>query len=213
VELIRQLDFPLAHCKSLIATHADVDHIQGLAQAKGLLKTTVTSHPLAVKPLESGDRLQTFAEVKPQGINLEMPPVEIDVKVDEGDVIEVGKLKLEVWHTPGHTDSQLSFRLGNLLFSGDNIYRDGCVGAIDPHHGSNIVDFIASLKRIRASDVKWLLPSHGPVFRKDNALLEKAIARLEGYLHMADWGTCATDWPLMDQFEAELAAGVMPGGK
>ena len=67
-----------------------------------------------------------------------------------------------------------------------------------------------SLKRIRASDVEWLLPSHGPIFRKDNALLDAAIARLEGYLHMADFGTCAIDWPLMDEWDDELAAGKMP---
>ena len=105
---------------------------------------------------------------------------------------------------------QLSFRLGDILFSGDNIYRDGCVGAIDAHHGSDIPSFIQSLKRIRASDVKWLLPSHGPYFRKDNALLDRTIARLEGYLHMADFGTCAIDWPLMDQWEQELAEGKRP---
>ena len=139
-----------------------------------------------------------------------MPPVKLDALVDDGDKIAVGKLELEVWHTPGHTDSQLSFRLGDLLFSGDNIYRDGCVGAIDAHHGSDIPAFIESLKRIRASDVEWLLPSHGPIFRKDNALLDKAIARLEGYLHMADFGTCAIDWPLMDEWDKELAAGKMP---
>jgi glyoxylase-like metal-dependent hydrolase (beta-lactamase superfamily II) len=120
-------------------------------------------------------------------------------------------LQLEVWLTPGHTDSQLSFRLGDLLFSGDNIYRDGCVGAIDAHHGSDLVKFIGSLKRIQASDVKWLLPSHGPVFRKDDALLQAAIERLERYSHRADFGTCAIDWPLMDQFEDEIARGVMPG--
>ena len=69
--------------------------------------------------------------------------------------------------------------MGKLLFSGDNIYRDGCVGAIDAHHGSDIPAFIKSLQRIRESDVEWLLPSHGPIFRKDNALLDKAIERLE----------------------------------
>ena len=30
VELIRQLDFPFSKCKTLIASHADVDHIQDL---------------------------------------------------------------------------------------------------------------------------------------------------------------------------------------
>jgi glyoxylase-like metal-dependent hydrolase (beta-lactamase superfamily II) len=210
IELIRKLDFPLSHCKTLIATHADVDHVQGIAKAKQLLKTTVTSHPLAVGPLEAGDRLRTFAEIEAQNIHLEMPPVKIDATIGEGDRIRVGSLELEVWHTPGHTDSQLSFRMGNLLFSGDNIYRDGCVGAIDAHHGSNISDFIKSLKRIRASNIKWLLPSHGPMFRKDNALLDKTIARLEGYLHMADFGTCAIDWPLMDEWEAEVAGQKLP---
>ena len=45
IELIRQMDFPLSSCKCVIATHADVDHVQGLAQAKQLLRTTVTAHP------------------------------------------------------------------------------------------------------------------------------------------------------------------------
>ena len=44
------------------------------------------------------------------------------------------------------------------------------MGAIDAHHGSDIQAFIRSLKRIRASDVEWLLPSHGPIFRKNNAV-------------------------------------------
>ena len=210
VELIRQLDFPLSQCKTVIATHADADHIRGLAKVKQMLRATVSAHPLAVAPLEDGDKLKTYAEIEAQGIHLEMPPVKVDTSINDGDVINIGGLELEVWHTPGHTDSQLSFRLGNLLFSGDNIYRDGCVGAIDAHHGSNIPDFIKSLQRIRNSDVEWLLPSHGPIFRKDNNLLDSTISRLEGYQHMADFGTCAVDWPLMDEWEDELASGKFP---
>ena len=34
VDMIRQMDFSLAHCKYLVATHADVDHIQGLKKPK-----------------------------------------------------------------------------------------------------------------------------------------------------------------------------------
>lgn len=210
VELIRQMDFPLSKCKMLIATHADVDHIQGMAKAKQLLKAPVYAHPKAIEPLESGDKLRTFAAIEAQKIDMAMPPVKIDGKLEEGDKIQLGGLTLDVWLTPGHTDSQLSFRLGDILFSGDNIYRDGCVGAIDAHHGSDLTAFVASLKRIRASDVKWLLPSHGPCFRKDNQLLDKTIQRLEGYLHMADFGTCAIDWPLMDAWEKELAEGRLP---
>jgi hydroxyacylglutathione hydrolase len=211
IELIRQLDFPLSQCKMLIATHADVDHIQGLAHAKQVLRTPVAAHQLAAGSLASGDKLKTFAEIEAQGIRMEMPAVEVDTLLADRQLIQIGSIELEVWWTPGHTDSQLAFRLGDLLLSGDNIYRDGCVGAIDAHHGSDIQQFIGSLQRIRESDVKWLLPSHGPIFRKDNDQLDKTIQRLESYLHMADFGTCAVDWPLMDQWEQELAEGVWPG--
>ncbi len=210
VDLVRELDFPFSECQCLIATHADVDHVQGLAKAKQMLKAPVAAHPLAADPLKTGDRIKTFALIEAQKIDMKMPPVDVERLIDEGDIIEIGGVKLEVWLTPGHTDSQLSFRLGDFLFSGDNIYQDGCVGAIDAHHGSDLVAFISSLKRIKESDVKWLLPSHGPIFRKDDDLIEAAIARLEGYLHMADFGTCAIDWPMMDQFEEDIAAGKMP---
>lgn len=210
VEMIRQLDFPLSQCKTVIATHADVDHIQGLAKVKELFKTQVSGHPLAAEPLKVGDLIRTYADIAAQGIHLSMPPVELDVLINEGDKVEVGNLQLEVWHTPGHTDNQLSFRMGNLLFSGDNIYRDGCVGSIDAHHGSDIPDFIRSLKRIRQSDVQWLLPSHGPIFRKDDAMLDRTIERLDRYQHMADFGTCAVDWPLLEAWDKELAEGKGP---
>ena len=213
VEMIRQLDFPLSQCRGLVATHADVDHIQGLARAKSLLKAPVLAHPKAVASLESGDRIKTFAEIAAQNVSLEMPPVKVDRTIADGDVIEVGTLRLEVWHTPGHTDSQLAFRTGDLLLSGDNIYRDGSVGAIDAHHGSDIPAFIKSLERIAASDVEWLLPSHGPIFRKDDRLLARTIDRLKGYCTLADFGTCATHWPLIDEWDRELAEGRFPGQK
>jgi len=211
IELVRQLDFPLAQCRALVATHADVDHIQGLAKAKAILKAPVLAHPLAVESLESGDKVKTFAEIAAQNVHLEMPVVKVDREIRDGDLIEIGRQRLEVWHTPGHTDSQLAFRLGNLLLSGDNIYRDGSVGAIDAHHGSDIPAFISSLERIAASDVEWLLPSHGPIFRKDDDLLARTLDRLRGYLKLADFGTCAPDWPLTAEWDRELAEGRLPG--
>ncbi|MCS7045671.1 MAG: MBL fold metallo-hydrolase [Gemmataceae bacterium] len=210
VELIRQMDFNLSTCKMIIATHADADHIQGIARAKELLKTKVAAHPLTVEPLESGDTIVTYASIKAQNFEIPMPRCRVDIKLREGDVIEVGTQRLQVWHTPGHTPGQLAFKMGNLLFSGDNIYKDSCVGAIDAHHGSNLPDFIASLKRILKDDSEFLLPSHGPVFRRDNKIIQQAIDRLTRYQYMADFGTCAVGWPLLDEWEADVAAGRMP---
>jgi glyoxylase-like metal-dependent hydrolase (beta-lactamase superfamily II) len=210
VELIRQMDFNLSTCKMIIATHADADHIQGVARARDLLRTRVAAHPLSVGPLETGDEILTYATIKAQGIEIPMPPCKIDLLLDEGDTVEVGSLRLQVWHSPGHTPGHLSFKMGNLLFSGDNIYKDSCVGVIDAHHGSNIPDFLNSLQRIREDDAEFLLPSHGPVFRRDKRILQKAIDRLTQYQYMADFGTCAISWPLLDEWEADVCAGHMP---
>jgi hydroxyacylglutathione hydrolase len=211
IDLIRDMDFPLAGCKYLIATHADVDHIQGLRKAKEIMpQAKVVGHRHAARLLAEGERIQTYAEIAAQNISIPLPPVEFDEMIDEGDALVIGGLTLQVWHTPGHAPAQLSFQLGNLLFSGDNIYRDGGVGNIDAHHGSDLTDFIASLTRIQQSDVEWLLPSHGPIFRKDNAQLQATIDRLEAYSHRADFGTCAVDWPLLDEWDRELASGFDP---
>ena len=207
LELIRQLNFSLSACKMILATHADADHTQGLARAREVLKCKVAAHPKSVAPLEDGDEIMTYAKIDAQNIHIPMPRCKVDVQINEGDRLKIGDKTLEVWSTPGHTAGQLSFRMGNLLFSGDNIFRDGCVGVIDAHHGSNLPEFIASLKRIRDCDAEYLLPSHGPIFRKDNALIQKTIDRLEGYTHMADFGTCAVDWPLLDRWEDELETG------
>src|SRR5579884_1469469 len=57
IDLIRRMDFNLSTCKLLVATHADADHVQGLARARELLRARVAAHPLSVEPLESGDEI------------------------------------------------------------------------------------------------------------------------------------------------------------
>src|SRR5437773_511947 len=89
VDLIRQMDFNLSTCRMVIATHADADHIQGIARARDLLKTKVAAHPLSVEPIETGDTVLTYASIKAQGIEIPMPPCKVDVTIDDGDVIEV----------------------------------------------------------------------------------------------------------------------------
>ena len=81
----------------LIATHADVDHIQGLSKLKSLLKAPVLAHKLAAKPLQKGDPILTFAKIEAQKIDLDMPPVTVDRKIEDGEILKIGGLDLEVW--------------------------------------------------------------------------------------------------------------------
>ncbi len=210
IDLVRAMDFPLSKCKLLIATHADVDHVQAMASARDRLKTKTAAHPAAARLIEAGELVETYARISAQGVNEPLPPCKIDKKLKDGDLLKIGKLQLEVMHTPGHTPGQLSFRLGHLILSGDNIYRDGGVGAIDAHHGSNLPDYIKSLTKLRDSGAEFLLPSHGPPFRLDKPLLQAAIDRLTGYQFMSDFGTCATSWLLQEEWEKDILAGKMP---
>jgi glyoxylase-like metal-dependent hydrolase (beta-lactamase superfamily II) len=169
VDLIRRMDFNLSSCKMIIATHADADHIQGIARARDLLKTKIAAHPLAQEPLETGDEILTFATIKAQNFSIPMPRCKVDVLLNEGDTITVGDLALDVWHTPGHTAGQLAFKMGNLLFSGDNIYKDSCVGAIDAHHGSDLPEFLGvarphhpGRRRVPAAEPRPRLPPRQP---------------------------------------------------
>src|SRR5882762_7668165 len=98
VDLIRQMDYNLSTCKMLIATHADADHIQGIARAKELLKTKVAAHPLTVEPLETGDEIMTYATIKAQDFSIQMPPCKVDIEVKDGETVNVGDIKLKVWH-------------------------------------------------------------------------------------------------------------------
>ena len=163
IELIREIDFPLSQCKTLIATHADVDHIQGLAKAKQLLRTKATAHPVAADALPRGPAVQLCRDPGPGHRH--------------GDCRR-WKSRHESTKATGCASAGWNWRFGTrpdtptvsspsawatLLFSGDNIYRDGCVGAIDAHHGSDMPAFIESLQRIRASDVAMAAAQPRPV--------------------------------------------------
>ena len=43
-------------------------------------------------------------------------------------------------------------------------------------------------------------------------MIDQTINRLRGYLQMADFGTLAEHWPLMDEWEQEVTEGKLPEG-
>jgi len=50
-----------------------------------------------------------------------------DVFIDEAEVIEFGRLRLDAIHNPGHTPGSVSFKLAGapVLFSGDTLFPGG----------------------------------------------------------------------------------------
>ena len=81
---------------------------------------------------------------------------DVDIELEDGDKIA----NFEVLNTPGHTKGGISLYDGEILISGDTIFSNGGVGRMDI--GGDPEDMKASLMRLKALDVKYLLPGHGP---------------------------------------------------
>lgn len=83
--------------------------------------------------------------------------------VDEGDVVRVDGLTLQVLGTPGHTaDSVTFFDSGDgTLYTGDTLLGRGTT--VVAHPDGRLADYLASLARLAGIDAARIRPGHGPV--------------------------------------------------
>jgi sulfur dioxygenase len=58
----------------------------------------------------------------------------VNLGVEEGRPVEVGSLRIDGLHTPGHTDGHFAYRAGDRVFTGDALLIDGC-GRTDFQNG------------------------------------------------------------------------------
>jgi len=52
--------------------------------------------------------------------------IQKDVEVEDGDIIDVGTLKIKVIHTPGHTQDGICLLVENKLMTGDTLFVGEC---------------------------------------------------------------------------------------
>lgn len=119
-------------------THNHFDHIVGLDELRAKLKV-----PVAVHPLDEGA--------------LSFSP---DVKLNDGDTIELGRLKLKVLHTPGHTAGSICLHVGNYLIAGDTIFPGGPGKTGSPADLKRIIDSIVGKIFVLPSDTE-VYSGHG----------------------------------------------------
>jgi len=50
----------------------------------------------------------------------------VDVPIEEGRPLQVGEIRLEGLHTPGHTEDHFSYLVGDRVLTGDALLIDGC---------------------------------------------------------------------------------------
>lgn len=148
----------------LINTHCHFDHAGGDSDFVRASSCDVAIHELEADLLRKGDRITTLAG---SFFNSRLGPVKVTRELHDGDRIELGELKLQVVHTPGHTAGSISlFELGRgLLFSGDTIFSEG-IGRVDLPTG-DAKALHNSITRLAKLDVQKMYPGHGPTVEKN----------------------------------------------
>ena len=83
-------------------------------------------------------------------------------RLADGEILEVGTVRLRVVHTPGHTSDHLCFLLEpeRVLFSGDTVLGQG-TSVVDPPDG-DMGAYVRSLRKLRELEPSAISPGHGP---------------------------------------------------
>jgi glyoxylase-like metal-dependent hydrolase (beta-lactamase superfamily II) len=136
-------------------THAHLDHVGAIAGLKRHWNVPVHLHP-ADEPLYAMAARQALL----YGLEFEQPPP-TDHALGDGDVMQLGGLRLSVMHAPGHAPGHVVFHGHGIALVGDCLFA-GSIGRTDLPL-SNPKDLAASLERIATLPQDTMVyPGHGP---------------------------------------------------
>ncbi len=132
----------------ILLTHSHMDHIGALSELRSRLGIPLAAHSEDARSL----------------------PVPPEIRLNDGDTVSFGDIRLEVLHTPGHTTGSLCFKTGKYLLSGDTIFPGGPGHTNSPADFKQIIESLVS-KIFTLDDDTELYPGHGEptVLKKEKA--------------------------------------------
>jgi hydroxyacylglutathione hydrolase len=132
----------------ILLTHDHYDHTGVMVSLRSRLKVPLATHEAS-------------------SYQMKTPP---EILLKDGDSLKLGKIKIGVLHTPGHTPGSLCFKMGRYLFAGDTIFPGG---PGHTHSPDELNEILASIKEkiFTLPGNTLILPGHG-----DSTTVAKAKA-------------------------------------
>lgn len=146
------------HLKLILCTHSHPDHSPGAPMLQALAGAPIMGRP-------SADTAEPHSFFRP------------DRTLEDGQVLQLGDLTIQVIATPGHAANHVCFFIpeDRLLISGDHVLN-GSTTIVNPPDG-HMGDYLRSLDRLAALEPLFILPAHGHVM----GAAREGIARLKAH--------------------------------
>jgi glyoxylase-like metal-dependent hydrolase (beta-lactamase superfamily II) len=126
----------------ILETHAHADHLTAAPHIKERTGAKVVIGTEITKVQAVFGELFNAADVGRDGR-------QFDRLVHDGDRLPLGKLAIEVMHTPGHTPACVTYRIGDAAFVGDTLFM--------PDYGTARADFPGGSARTLYRSIRRVL--------------------------------------------------------
>jgi glyoxylase-like metal-dependent hydrolase (beta-lactamase superfamily II) len=176
LECLEYVGCPPEKIDIVVLSHEHLDHIGAAYHFAG--RSIIAAHRLAANKIMLRDDFSMLRKM----FNEPPVPINIDLWLEEGNLIDLGNFRLDVMYTPGHTSACISLfdQEQGLLFAADTLMAGGVMGGV--FGSGSIADYIQSLERFKALNSRILLSGHGRLSDTPQEDVRIAIQRSHGLL-------------------------------
>jgi glyoxylase-like metal-dependent hydrolase (beta-lactamase superfamily II) len=163
-KLLHTLENKEQQLRAILLTHGHYDHVGGVEAVRKATGAQVYIHTEDAPMLKS-EKLNLANQIA----RVPYTPVTEYHTLSDNETLTVGERTFRILHTPGHTPGSVCYLTGELLFSGDTLFR-GSVGRTD-FEGGSMQQMLASIKRLAELENDYeVYPGH---FEKTTLAMER----------------------------------------